>query len=216
MKRVVCFGAGGHAKVVLDALALAFPAEEVEVAGLVAPSASTGPSLGYPHLGSDAALATIVAQRQLTHFIVGIGSVRGGGTLRPKLFELALDAGLTPLTVIHPSATVARSASIGLGSVILAGAVVQPGVQLDSNVIVNTRASIDHDSRVGKHTHIAPGVTCSGNVSIGENSHIGTAATIIEGIAIGHAATIGAGAVVVRNCPDNATVYGVPAREKDA
>jgi sugar O-acyltransferase (sialic acid O-acetyltransferase NeuD family) len=215
MKRVVCFGAGGHAKVVLDALALSSASEQVKVIGLVAQPTDAPIDLAHPVLGEDKALASIVREHRVTHFVIAIGSVRGGGRLRPELFELALDAGLEPLTVIHPNAVIAASASIGGGSVVMAGAVLQPGVRVGRNVIINTRASIDHDCRIGDHAHIAPGSVCSGNVCVGEGAHVGTAAAVIEGITIGRSATVGAGAVVVRDCPDHAIVYGVPAREKN-
>ena len=47
---------------------------------------------------------------------------------------------------------------------------------IGANSIVNTRASVDHDCRIGETVHIAPGVTLSGAVTIGDGTHIGTGA----------------------------------------
>ena len=210
--RAICFGAGGHAKVVLDTLSADPHHADVQVAGLITAIPTDPAQLDLPVLGQDTDLETIARLHSITHFLVGIGSIRGGLSLRPKLFEQAQAAGLQPLTIIHPSAIIAASAQIGAGSMILAGAVIQPGADIGRNVIINTRSSIDHDCRIDDHAHIAPGVTCSGGVHIGRNSHIGTGAVIIQGVRIGAGATVGAGSLVLRDCDDDALIYGAPAR----
>jgi len=211
-KRIICFGAGGHASVVVDLLQSETKAGGPKIVGLVAEG--DGNVLGIPVLGADSDLPRIMRETGATHFIIAVGSVRGGGVLRPRLFHQARDAGLTPFTAIHPSAIVARSAEIGPGATVMAGAVIQARTRIGSNAIVNTSAGIDHDCMVGNHAHLAPGVTCSGGVNIGENAHIGAGATIVEGVTIGAGATVGAGAVVIWDCPAGETVLGVPAQPK--
>lgn len=210
--RAICFGAGGHAQVVLDAVALIGRAQSIEVVGLICENENSPPVMGFPVLGTDADVRVLSQKHGATHFVIGIGSVRGGSTVRPTLYELAISAGLQPLTVIHPSAVVSPSAAIGRGAVIMAGSIIQAGARVGDNAIINTRASIDHGCLIGDHAHIAPGVTCSGNVVIGNGAHVGVGATVIEGVTIGSGATVGAGAVVTEDCADGATVYGVPAR----
>jgi UDP-perosamine 4-acetyltransferase len=209
---VICFGSGGHAKVVLDALSADPRHADLELAGLITATPNEPTQLGVPILGQDADLETIARLHSILYFVVGIGSIRGGLSLRPKLFEQAEAAGLQALTIVHPSAIVASSAEIGAGSVVLAGAVIQPGASIGRNVIINTRSSIDHDCRIDDHAHIAPGVTCSGGVRIGRNSHVGTGVVIIQGIHVGAGVTVGAGSLVLRDCDDGTLVYGSPAR----
>lgn len=209
--RVLCFGAGGHASVVIDLLQLLASRGEADLVGIVAPADATT-VLGVPVLGADDKLKQVAADSGATHFIVGIGTLRGGAPLRPRLFTTGLDAGLAPFTAVHPSAIVARSAVLEQGAAVLAGAIIQPRVRVGMNAIVNTRASVDHDCAIGAHAHLAPGVTCSGGVRIGENAHIGTGAVIIENVSVGAGATVGAGAVVIADCEAGTTVAGVPAR----
>ena len=140
----------------------------------------------------------------------GVGAVHRPLT-RKKVFDCFKYRGYRFATVIHPSAVVATSAEIAQGAQIMSGAVVQPNAMIGVNVILNTRCSVDHDCVIGAHTHLAPGVTLSGMVSIGQMCHLGTGASVIQRVNIGHESMIAAGAVVIRDVPADAAVCGVPA-----
>jgi len=68
---------------------------------------------------------------------------------------------------------------------------------------INSRASIDHDCRIGHNVHTAPGVTLSGNVEVGEQTHIGTVVVVIQGIQFGGKSILGAGVTITKDVPDN-------------
>ncbi|WP_420963329.1 acetyltransferase [Brucella sp. IR073] len=210
--RVICIGAGGHAAVVVDLLQRLSERSEISLAGLVTPDGSGAPVLGVDVIGADGDLGRLIAQHDLTHFIVAVGSTRGGQNIRASLYRLAAEKGLAPLTAVHPDAVVAPSARLGEGTVIMAGAVVQARTVIGNNVIINTRASIDHDCEVGANVHIAPGAVLSGGVRLGDDVHIGTGAVIIENVRVGAGTTVAAGATVVRNCGERQLLVGTPAR----
>lgn len=204
---VLILGAGGHAKVLVDALL----ASSAVIAGIVDPDpALLGTQiLGVQVLGGD----DLVSEFPQTEILLinGLGSV-GLPIGRQKLFQRfkALDYNFA--TVIHPAAVVAPDVLLGEGTQIMAGAVIQPGTCIGKNVIVNTRASIDHDCTIGDDVHIAPGVTLSGGVVIEDFCHIGTGATVIQGISIGLGSVVGSGALVIKDVSVSVTVVGVPAR----
>lgn len=75
--------------------------------------------------------------------------------------------------LIHPKAWASPSATIGEGTVIMAGAVVQAEALIGKHVIVNTGATVDHDAIVGDYAHIAPGAHLCGNVHVGEGALVG-------------------------------------------
>jgi sugar O-acyltransferase (sialic acid O-acetyltransferase NeuD family) len=204
---VMVLGAGGHAKVLIEALL----ANSVEIAGIfdADPKMVGVTLLGVPVLGGD----ELIKKFPLTEIrlVNGLGSV-GLPVKRRELFEQFKGMGYSFATVVHPSAVVASDAELGEGAQIMAGVVIQPGSRIGSNVIVNTRASVDHDCIIGDHVHIAPGVTLSGGVVVGDSCHIGTAATVIQGICIESGSVIGAGALVVKDVPPSVTVVGVPAK----
>ncbi|WP_448951627.1 acetyltransferase [Labrys neptuniae] len=138
----------------------------------------------------------------------------GGGHGRDRLHIAGdLEAlGLSPLTLVHPTAMIAADAVLAAGSQILLGATIGTCVTIGRCSIINTRASVDHDGVIGAGVHIAPGATLCGQVIVGDGAFIAAGATILPGLTIGADAIVGAGAVVTRDVPEGAKVMGVPAR----
>lgn len=204
---LILLGAGGHARVVLD-LALLL---DREVLGLL----DDNPALKGKVLDGSSVLDRVDAlcrfDPERVALVNAVGST-GLPTERAKLFERGVATGFVFATLVHPSAVVSRSAVLGAGVGVLAGAIIGPAATLGEDVLINTRASVDHDCRVGPHTHLAPGVTLCGGVRIGEGCHVGSGATIIQGITIGANVLVAAGAVVTRDIPDGQRVAGVPAK----
>jgi sugar O-acyltransferase (sialic acid O-acetyltransferase NeuD family) len=205
---VIILGAGGHAKVLIDSLL----ASVGIIVGIVDPDPAlvSAKILGIPVLGGDGVVNEYPPSEIL--LVNGLGSV-GLPVKRLQLFERFKVMGYAFATVVHPFTVVASDVELGEGTQVMAGAVIQPGSSIGCNVIINTRASLDHDCIICNHVHIAPGVTLSGGVSVGECSHIGTGATLIQGISIGRDCIVAAGAVVTKNIADGTMVRGVPARE---
>lgn len=128
-----------------------------------------------------------------------------------KLNELA-SHGARLTTLIHPHACVSRTAEIGEGAVIFAGAVVNADARVGRGSILNTSCSVDHDCVLGIGTHISPGAHLAGGVQIGNFSWVGISASIIQLVKLGENVVVGAGAVVVDDIQNGLKVAGVPAR----
>lgn len=203
MMRVIGFGSGGHARVLLEILA---GDARYELVGMLAPA----PAEDVPVVGTDDDLEAFAAGG-VEGFFVGVGSV-GDASTRRDLFEKARALGLQPVTIVHPSAVVSPSASIGAGASLLAGCVVGTGATIGDNAIINSGAVVDHDCVIGDHAHVATGAALAGDVSIGEGAHVGVGASIRQRIQVGAGAVVGAGAAVASDVPDGAVVAGVPAR----
>ncbi|MRS11751.1 MAG: acetyltransferase [Actinobacteria bacterium] len=198
--RVIVIGAGGHAKVVIDAIERSGD----EVVAVIDETARTKSLLGYEvstRVPSDA-----------DGFVIAIGD----NAMRMARFEHYLATGLRAVPVVHPSAIVADDVHLGDGTVVFAGVIVNRGTTVGENVILNTGCRIDHDCRIGDHAHIAPGVSLSGGVAVSEGALVGVGACAIPGTSIGSWATVGAGAAVVDPVPDGVTAVGAPARERHA
>lgn len=190
-KPVAILGGGGHGRVVLDALRLA----GFDILGIIDARTDISLPAGLQHLGTDLGAVSPAT----CDLALGIGSVDvGEKNPRPRFFVEAKARGFHLPAFIHPTAFVASDVVLGEGAQILAGAIVQVGSRVGSNVIVNTRASIDHDGIIGDHVHLAPGVVLSGGVEIGSGTHLGTGVVVIQGVKIGTESMIRAGSVITK------------------
>ena len=208
-KMLMVIGAGGHAKVIVDTL---FESNlESSVAGAVDKAPTTiGKALGKTKIIGDDSILSNVSPTQY-HFIVAIGD----NTVRSTLFKVWKEQGFTAISCIHPKSIISDSVSIGEGTAIMAGTVINCDSTIGDNVIINTNATVDHDVSIGSHAHIAPGSHLAGNISVGEGAFIGTGATILPGIKIGAWAVVGAGSIVTRDVLPHRTVWGVSAKLQD-
>lgn len=206
---IVVLGGGGHAGVLIDCMQAA--GECLPFAVLDADAALTGQEIyGVPIVGDDSMLPELI-EGGVDAFVVGLGSV-GKGNRRKKLFDLGVRSGLHPVVVKHPRAFCSVQAVIGPGTALLPGCIVNTGVRLGVNGIVNSGAIVEHDCVVGDHVHIATGAKLAGGVSVGNGAHIGIGAVVRQGIHIGEDAVVGAGAVVVKDIDSGDVVAGNPAR----
>jgi sugar O-acyltransferase (sialic acid O-acetyltransferase NeuD family) len=146
----------------------------------------------------------------LPHFAVAIGGRFGRDRL--ELADWLSSEGLSPIGLRHASAIVEPSAFVHPEAQVLAGAVVGASARAGRQTIINTLASLDHDSVAGDGVHLGPKATICGGVTIGDGTFIGAGATVLPFITIGRDAVVGAGSVVTRDVPDGKTVIGIPAR----
>lgn len=200
---VILLGAGGHAKVLLDALMLA----DIVVKGIVDPVLAGTSTLwrGIPVVGNDDDLLKLKPGQVI--LVNGTGSLPSN-SLRQRLFSRFTEAGFEFMNVVHPSALIGAGVELAEGVQVMAGAIIQADTTIGKNSIINTGALVDHDCAIGRDVHIAPGVVISGGVRIGNGAHIGTGASIIQGVAIGEGAVVGAGTVVVKNVPAHHKIVG--------
>lgn len=202
MKRLAILGAGGHARVIADA-AEAYGWAEISLFDDAWPNVSQGP---WPVIGAGSDLEARLAE--FDGVVVAIGANPARLNKQRRLVE----RGARLVSIIHPAATVSRHACLGSGSVVFAGAVINPGVETGDATIINTAATIDHDCRLGHGVHISPGAHVAGGVKIGDETWIGIGASVRELVSIGARVMVGAGSAVVKHVADDLTVVGVPAR----
>ena len=107
----------------------------------------------------------------------------------------ALGMQLAP-ALVDPHAVVARSARIGDGSFINAGAVIGGVTMIGENVLVNRATSIGQHCLIEDNVSFGPGATLAGNIRVGEGAMIGAGAVILPDIRIGTGAIIAAGSLV--------------------
>jgi len=169
----------------------------------------TGEYYGYPVIGTDDDVLVIYKQHPDSQIVITPDSPR----LRKKLVDLYRSAGFSFATIIHPTATVSRFATIGEGTVVQRGVNVSANTKIGNFCKLNTGCNVMHDNSIGDYATIAPNSVILGYVTVGELSYIGDNSTILPNINIGGLCTIGAGAVVTKSVKSNLVVAGVPAKE---
>lgn len=195
--RLLVIGAGGHAKVVIDAARCS----GFEIAGVVGREGDPEELLGIP-VSRDA------SDTAADGFIVAVGN----NAARARHFEQYRAEGLEPTRVIHPSAVIAEGVSIGAGVFVAAGVIVNVDARIGANVILNTGCTIDHDCIVGDHTLVGPAASLCGGVELGEGVLLGAGVSVTPRTSVGAWSVVGAGAAVVCSLPKRSVCVGVPAR----
>jgi sugar O-acyltransferase (sialic acid O-acetyltransferase NeuD family) len=193
MNQVYLYGAGGHAKVVLDIL----KSNDIIVPEIFDDNPDVKSFMG------------ILVSRGNIHFplIISIGN----NSVRKNIADRFETSVYSP-AIRSKEAVISENVMMGEGTVVMQNVVIQSSVIIGKHCIINTKASIDHDCLIHDYVHIAPGVILCGNVEIGEGSFIGAGTTVIPGIKIGKWSVVGAGSVVVKDIPDRVTAFGSPCK----
>ncbi|MGM8364848.1 acetyltransferase [Virgibacillus sp. W0181] len=203
MKKVIIIGDGGHSKVIRDMILYR---KEYEIAAVLDDKYACiskrngglyGP-LSYFYKFKEKNIKVIIAI--------------GNNAVRKKIATQLNLKSKHYMTLIHPTATISPTVSIGYGTVVMPHAVVNTESSIGEHCIINTGAIVEHESHIGSYVHISPNATLTGEVKVEEGTHIGAAATIIPGRTIGRWSVIGAGAAVIKSIPAYSTAVGCPAR----
>ena len=136
----------------------------------------------------------------------------GVNAVRKKLFEKVNAAGFEIATLVHRSATVSPSVTIGKGTVVMPHVVINANSVIGKGAILNTSCIIEHENIIEDFVHISPNVALGGDVQVGELTHIGIGSSVIQCLKIGSNCIVGAGSVVIHSIKNNTLCYGNPCK----
>ena len=183
----------------------------LRVRGFAIDDPSLGPTIaGFPVVCGTRDAAAQVSDGQ-TKLIFGL--------YRPDVMRERIDLlysyGLSPehfTTFIHPQAYVARSATIGRGTVVFAHASLMKDVVVGDHCMLNSQVIVEHDTRVGDNCFLSAGACLGADITLGQGVFVGMHAVLHPGIGVGDFGFIGMGSVVTHDVEPCAQVYGNPAR----
>ncbi len=199
MRNLIIIGGGGHAKVVADiAVQTGY-----NVLGFLDDNSDVCELLGFKRLGN---IADCVKYGKEVAFVIAIGNNK----IRKEIFS---KYDLNYITLIHPTAIIGPQVSVGTGTVVMAGVIINACAKIGVQSIVNTACVVEHDVVIGDFTMLAPHSTVCGFTKIGNNCWVGAGATINNVMKICDDCIIGAGATVIRSIEKAGTYVGVPAEK---
>lgn len=202
MSDILIYGAGGHAKGVIDVVERC---HNYTIAGLVDTTDSAATSLMGYEIYDD---IQVLSAKGIKHGIVALGDnvdrFRIVKDIRARYPDFSF------VTAVHPSVQMARNTSVKEGTVIMAGCCIKPFTDIGRHCIVNSSSTIGHDVTIEDFASIGPGCTLGGHVAVGRFTAIGLGASVIQDIAIGDNSLVGAGSLVLKDVPENVVAYGMP------
>lgn len=137
--------------------------------------------------------------------------------VRSRIAEDCLSHLIEPFPIVAKNAVILDNTELGIGHMISLHTIITSNVIIGRFFHANCQCNISHDCIIGDYVTFAPGVRCSGNVTIEDHAYIGTGAAIMPGkqgnpLTIGRKAIVGMGAVVTKSVPPGITVVGNPAQ----
>ena len=212
MKKVVILGAGGDGLVLAEALAQCARgagAQEWELVGYLDDACGAEGSFeGFRVFGLLDSWATLPRD---VFFAPAIQKVRD----MPRRAARIEGLGIPPerwATVIHPTAMIASSATIGRGAYIAAFCSVQPRCSIGDFATLRAGAALGHDAIVSRHAYVGPNAVMCGKTVLHTGAHLGPGAVVLDERVVGQFAVVGIGSAVTKDVTDYAVVMGNPAK----
>jgi sugar O-acyltransferase (sialic acid O-acetyltransferase NeuD family) len=204
--RILIVGAGGFGREVLQWVRDAWPAQAGLVAGFLSADAAIldGHDCGLGIIGDPERFTPLPEDGLL----LGIG-IPG---VRRRVAESLLDRGGTFLTLVHPAAIVARTASVGAGAIVCPCAVVSDSARVGPCALVNYHASLAHDASAGAYAVLSPYAALGGNAHVGADAFLGLHASVGPGRRVGERSKVSANSCALVDVPADSLAYGVPGR----
>jgi sugar O-acyltransferase (sialic acid O-acetyltransferase NeuD family) len=207
---LIVVGAGGFGRETVELVkALQASGHDIHLRGICDddPELEGIEILGVPVLGPVAA----VADHPDAQLVVTIGNPSNYTSRKRIVAQLAFGPDRYA-TLIHPTAIVPASATVGAGSILHAYSVLTADVAVGSHVVMMPAVVLTHDDRIADFVTFGAGARLAGAVTIDEGAYIGSGASIREEVTVGAWSLVGMGSVVTRNIPPRQVWAGSPAR----
>jgi sugar O-acyltransferase (sialic acid O-acetyltransferase NeuD family) len=130
--------------------------------------------------------------------------------VRERIYQSYKEKGFKFATYISSKAFVWRNAKIGENTFIFENNVIQPFVEIGSNVVLWSGNHIGHQTVIEDHCFLSSHVVVSGYCQIGSRSFIGVNATFANNLNIGKDNFIAMATAITRNTEDNQVYKGNP------
>lgn len=207
-ENILLFGGSEHARCVIDIIERG---DKYHIIGIIDKVIAKGTLCqGYEVLGNLGDLPEVIETFKVSKGVIAIGDNYHRSKKAENIKKYTRD--FSYVSAIHPSAIIGKNVTIGEGTVMMAGVIVNNDSSIGEHCYISTKSSLGHDSIMDPFSSMGPGVTTGGRTTIGRCTAIGIGANILNGRNIGSHSVVGSGALVVNDVEDFVVVYGVPAK----
>ena len=195
-KNLVIIGKGNHSKVVLEMI------KEIKDLKLIL-------HIDGKNLNKFKKIYKKTKKKLYCHIAIGSNYVRA--MIHKKLIKHFPK--IKFISLKSKKSIVSKTTSIGEGSLVMPGVIINTQSQIGKNCIINTGSIIEHDNFFDDFSSCGPGVVTGGNVKVDKFSHLGIGSVVLNNCKIGLNTIIGANSTVTKNCKKNCTYIGSPVKK---
>ncbi len=205
-KSAIVIGGGGHAKVIISILKSYSNYKLLGYTDLI----DKGIINDVAYLGTDDILLN---QKENLNIFFGLGYGRNvQDNLRNIIIQKFLNTNFIFPPLTAHSSIICKDVILNNGVQVLNNAIINSSSIIDKFSIINTGVIIEHDVLIGKFCQIGPGAVVCGETHIASDVFIGANTTIVDSISISSNVIVGAGSVVTKNITEPGTYVGIPAK----
>jgi acetyltransferase-like isoleucine patch superfamily enzyme len=145
-QNIILIGAGGHALSCIDVIE---QENKYNIHGLVGLKDEVGKKIsGYDVIATQDELVNL--SKDFRYAFIAIGQIKSV-KLRIDLYESVLNTGFKIPSIISPQSFISRTVQIGEGTIIMNGVILNSGVRIGNNCIINSKALIEHGTQIADH-----------------------------------------------------------------
>lgn len=201
-RKLLILGAGGSARDLIDLVA---DIPDLEVSGFVVNQAPF--SQGHSFLGKPVYWIDDLADFDNSYSAI----CALGRASKTRIVTQVQELGIPFVTIIHPMSRIAKTASVGEGVFVGAGAQISADCIVGNHVFINRGVIIGTQVEIKEYAFLSTGVKIGCDVKIGAQTFIGFGALMLPGSSIGALSVVSAGSMVSSHFPDRVKVIGYPA-----
>lgn len=208
MKKIIIFGSGDHAKVILGEI---LKKKDFKFIGFYDENRKNKEIVKLNGKIYKNVLGKIDLQKPYLHGIIGIGDNKLRKKIQKNIYKINNKFKWT--SVISSNSKISQAVKVGVGTFISSNCFININSLIGDHCIINSSSSLDHDNVVKNFSSIGPGTVCGGNVQIGENTQIGIGTIVRDNIKVGKNILVGGGSYVNKDLKDNSIYYGIPIKK---
>jgi sugar O-acyltransferase (sialic acid O-acetyltransferase NeuD family) len=206
-KEIILFGGGGHCESCIEVIE---SSTDFSIAGIVDNQHLVGSEvLGYPIIACDDDIPQLA--RSFRFFHIAIGHVLTAEP-RIRIYRKLKENGITLPIIISHLALISKRSTIGEGTIVFPYSILDVGVRVGVNCIINHANTLGHYAQVEDHCHVSANCVL-GKCVVGEGTFIGGNSWVTNNVTIAPQVVIGSGSNVIKSIEAMGIYAGNPARK---